>query len=59
MPKIKYQLTTFTVDSHLNISKMQTITDVDGDVVATVQIAFLEDVEQISQEKTPLSSNAK
>jgi|TARA_R110002020_G_scaffold297267_6_gene513051 hypothetical protein len=45
MPKIKYQLTTFTVDSHLNISKMQTITDVDGDVVATVKVAFLEDIE--------------
>lgn len=59
MPKIKYQLTTFIVDSHLNISKMQTITDVDGDVVATVQVAFLEDIEEISQEKTPLSSNAK
>tara|TARA_R100000541_G_scaffold52724_1_gene60511 strand:+ start:123 stop:260 length:138 start_codon:yes stop_codon:yes gene_type:complete len=45
MPKIKYQLTTFIVDSHLNIGKMQTITDVDGDVVATVQVAFLEDIE--------------
>jgi len=59
MPLIEYQLTTFIADAHLNISEMQTITDIDGDVVATVKVSFLQDVEQSLQEKTALSSNAK
>jgi len=59
MPLIEYQVSTFIADAHLNISELQTIRDIDGDVVATVKVSFLQDVDQLNQEKTPLSSNAK